>query len=327
MEEFKTTVISYSKDGKPKKDPVFEDSKTSAIKQILLNQADDTILKTDDSLPTAQIQITQKISKTKKQGIEANPQFARIPKFYKKELHRHYLLVWLWVVLTALCVALESWALYAIIDNPTVNNWTALTLIPGLGLCVAFLILYANKYVNYKNEAAHVNFEGKPVTICVRKLYIRLKTAHINVNWFCGLFYVLGLFDIAACFLTAGFLTSSPEFNTWGILDPNVNTKLWEYGGYAMMIAAIVGIVTVFVSFFMHIFLLVTNHARAGKIDSYYSVQIVSDEELKEIKKHKNKRDMIIFFAIVMVLVLVGLLIYRIVKSKKVQNNVTITNV
>lgn len=322
MEEFKTTVISYNKGGKPKPEPVFEDSKTVAIKKILLNQADDTILKPEVSLPTTQIQITQKIPNTKVKGIEANPKASLIPKFYKKELHRHYMLVWLWVALTIACLGLESWALYEIIVAPNVSNWVALTLIPALGLCIAFLILYANKYINYRNEARHVDFEGKPVTICVRKLYIRLKTAHINVNWFCGLFYVLGLFDVAACFLTAGFLT-----NKWGILDPTVNEKLQEYGGYAIMIAAIVGIVVIFISFFMHIFLLVTNHARAGKIDSYYSVQIVSDEELKEIKKHKNKRNMIIFFAIVMVLVLVGLLIYKIVKSKKVQNNVTITNV
>ncbi len=321
MEEFKTTVISYNKNGKPQKDVSFEDSRTSAIEKILYNKTDDAIISPDVSLPTTQIQIRKQLPKgSGRQTIDQiNPNARSMPKFYKKELHRHYLLVWLWAILTTLCVAFETWALIAILQNETVNNWVALTLIPLLSLCIAFLILYANKYINYRNEARCVNFEGKPVTICVRKLYIRLKSAHINANWFCSLFYVLGLYCVGICFMVAGFLTGN-----WGDISPE---NLAQHGGPAILITVICSIIMVFISFFMHIFLLVTNHARAGKIDSYYGVQIVSDEELKEVKKHKNKRDMIIFFAVVMVLVLVGLLIYRLVRARKVQNNVTITNV
>lgn len=321
MEEFKTTVISYNKNGKPQKELNFEDSRTSAIEKILYNQTDDSIIQPDTSLPTTQIQIRKQLPKGegRKTIEQINPKAHLMPKFYKKELHRHYLLVWLWVVLTLLCTALESWALASIIQDPTVSNWVALTLIPLESLCIAFLVVYANKYINYRNEARCVDFEGKPVTICVRKLYIRLKSAHINANWFCSLFYVLGLYCIGISFMVAGFLT-----NNWGDISPE---NLANFGGPAILITVICSIIAIFVSFFMHIFLLVTNHSRAGKIDSYYGVQIVSNDELKDIKKHKNKRDMIIFFAIVMVLVLIGLLIYRIVKSRKVQNNVTITNV
>lgn len=319
MEDCKTTIISYNKTGTPKEEPEFENSRTAAIQRILYNQTDEAIIKPEVSLPTARIQLNKEARKLNRKSIEeVNPHVMVMPKFYKKELHRHYLLVWLWVALTALCLAFEGWALFAIIQNPTVSNWAGLTLIPMFALCVAFLVLYANKYVNYRNEARAVNFEGKPVTVCVRKLYIRLKSAHINVNWFCSLFYIIGLYAIAICFMTAGILTGK-----WGDIS---TANLERFGGPAILITVICAIITIFASFFMHIFLLVTNHSRSGKIDSYYGVQIVSDDELREIKKMKNKRDLIIFFACVMVFVLLGLLIYRIVKSRKVQNNVTITN-
>ncbi|MCQ3908076.1 MAG: hypothetical protein MJ200_00480 [Mycoplasmoidaceae bacterium] len=80
------------------------------------------------------------------------------------------------------------------------------------------------------------------------------------------------------------------------------------------------------IAFFLHVVLLVTNYTRAAKIDNFYSVQIVSDEELTALKKKKNKRDLFIFLAVVMVLVLIGLLIYKLVKSRKVNNTVTINN-
>lgn len=319
MEEFKTTVISYGSNPVQKeKEKII--SKTTAIQKILYNKTDESITRPINSIPATQVQLKKLPKGSARKTIqEINPKSSFMPKFYLKELRRHYMVVWLWVALTIACTALESWALVAILQNETVNNWVALTLIPLEALCIAFLVMYANKYINYRNEARSVDFEGKPVTICVRKLYIRLKSAHINANWFCGLFYVLGLYCVGICYLVAGFLT-----NNWGDISPE---NLAQYGGPAILITVICAIVTVFIAFFMHIFLLVTSHARAGKIDAYYTVQIVSDEELKEIKKQKNKRDMIIFFAIVMILVLVGLLIYRLVKSRKVNNNVTITNV
>ncbi|MCQ3907654.1 MAG: hypothetical protein MJ219_02710 [Mycoplasmoidaceae bacterium] len=80
------------------------------------------------------------------------------------------------------------------------------------------------------------------------------------------------------------------------------------------------------IAFFAHVILLVTNYTRAAKIDSYYSVQIVSDEELRAIKKYKNRRDLYIFIAVVMVLALIGVLIYKLIKSRKVNNTVTINN-
>ncbi|MCQ2748051.1 MAG: hypothetical protein MJ223_02175 [Mycoplasmoidaceae bacterium] len=113
---------------------------------------------------------------------------------------------------------------------------------------------------------------------------------------------------------------------TFGVLDPNFIAYQGTCGA-SLLISVIVSATVMIVAFFMHVILLVTNYTRAAKIDSFYSVQIVSDDELTKLKKKKNKRDMIIFLAVVMILILIGLIIYRTVKSKKVNNNtVTINN-
>jgi flagellar basal body-associated protein FliL len=43
----------------------------------------------------------------------------------------------------------------------------------------------------------------------------------------------------------------------------------------------------------------------------------VTNEEIAQIKKNKNKRDLFIFLGVVLTLVLIGLLIYKLIKRKK----------
>ena len=46
MEELKTTIISYNKGQTAKQAPAIKESKTSAIKQILLNQLSNLVIQT-----------------------------------------------------------------------------------------------------------------------------------------------------------------------------------------------------------------------------------------------------------------------------------------
>ena len=65
----------------------------------------------------------------------------------------------------------------------------------------------------------------------------------------------------------------------------------------------------------------------AEKVIAYEkTMAALSDEELRALKKNKNKRDLYIFLAVVMVIALVGVLIYKLVKRKKVNNTVTINS-
>lgn len=324
-EEFKTTVITYDeRQPEVKTEVVQKDTQKSNIQNVLFNVTT-KVPHVTESLPAVEVEQTQQTSKVDLRGVEKiNANSAAFPKFYIKEYKRSFRLVVMWAILTLICTALEVWAMVAIIINPNVSNWTMLTLIPAITLCIAFLIVYINNWLNFRNEARNVDFnQGKIPTISVMKLYKRLKTAHINVNWFCGLTYVAGGLAILITYIVGLAISIKQGQAQWGVLDP----KFYEQTcGPALLITVIVCASAMIIAFILHVVLLVTNYVRAGKIDSFYSVQIVSDEELTALKKKKNKRDLFIFLAVVMVIALIGLLIYKIVKSKKVNNTVTINN-
>ena len=318
--EFKTTVITYDKSENEASEPKVEveQQQKSAVHNVLFNITT-KVPHVEETLPTVKVQEpsqTKKIDLTPAEQINKKASF--IPSFYRKELHRSFRIFIVWIALTLLCIALESWAAVAIVHNSGVSNWTMLTLIPALVLCIAFTVVYGNNWNNFRNEARNVDFsKQKAVTTNVLKLYKRLKTAHINVNWMCFLTYVGGGLSILITYIVAWAVSKE-----WGVLTPSAFDP--ENPAYIWTVA--ICATAMISAFILHVVLLVTNYVRAGKIDSFYSVQIVSDEELALLKKQKNKRDAIIFVAVICIIVLIGFLIYRLIKNRQVQNNVTITN-
>ena len=317
--EYKTTVITYDKSEQTpvvEQEQKIEQQEKNAVHNVLFNITT-KVPHVEETLPTTKVVTskTQKVDLTPVEKQNKNAKF--MPSFYRKELHRSFRLFISWLILTLICIALETWAAIAIAKS-NVNNWAMLTLIPALVLCIAFTVVYANNWVNFRNEARNVDFsKQKAVTTNVIKLYKRLKTAHINVNWMCFLTYVAGGLSILITYIIAWAIS-----HKWGVLTPSK----FPTQGSAFLVTVIVCSAAMIIAFLFHVVLLVTNYVRAGKIDSFYGVQIVSDEELALLKKHKNKRDAIIFAAVICILILIGFLIYRLIKNRKVQNNVTITN-
>jgi hypothetical protein len=58
-----------------------------------------------------------------------------------------------------------------------------LSLLPCIILTLSFLVIYTNNFIDFRNEAKNVDFQKeKVITINIKKLYMRLKTAYININ-------------------------------------------------------------------------------------------------------------------------------------------------
>lgn len=317
-DEFKTTVITFDKNednSVVEQEQKAEQQEKAAVQNLLFNITT-KVPHVEESLPTTKVELpTKKIDLKPVEKVNANAKF--LPSFYKQELRRFFRLFITWICIFLGCLGLEIWAIVAIAKNTNVSNWAMLTMIPPFVLTLGFLIVYGNNYKNFKAEANNVDFsKEKVVTNNVSKLYKRLKTAHINVNWMCLLTYVGGGLAILIDYIIAWAIS-----RTWGNLSPELLN-----GNPAFLITLIVCSAAMILAFILHVTLLVTNYVRAGKIDAFYAVQIVSDDELTLLKKQKNKRDAIIFAAVILLIALIGWLIYRLVKNKKVQNNVTITN-
>ncbi len=252
-----------------------------------------------------------------KSFLKRNKNFSFIPKFYIHEYKRFMALFILWLIINVIVVSLSSWASIVIINSAHISNWVMLTLLPCIILTLSFLVIYTNNFIDFRNEAKNVDFQKeKVITINIKKLYMRLKTAYININWFCALSYILSCFVILIVYLVAWSMTfrwdSGPK---WGIL----NDGRFQYNPIFLIIV-ISAVTWIFLTFIFHVSSLVSCYVRSNKIDHFYSIQIIPSDEINMLKKKKNHRDAIIFMAFIAIIVLIGLYIYRTIKTKKTNN-------
>lgn len=258
-----------------------------------------------------------------KQISKVNKNFASFPKFYLRELKHYRNLVIVWICIVLACFGGCAFALFKIFDNVNINNWVGLILAPWPILVFAFLFIAISNYLNFRSEAKVVDFsKEKLVTKNIKKLYLRLKTGYININWMCGLVYALSGLVIAFNYLVA-LLINTIEISDGKMIIgaaskiPPDGNILFACGSNIQFVILIVAATSAFVAFLLHIILIVSNYVRTNKIDAFFTVQIVSDEELTTLKKYKNKRDFIIFFALVATFVLVFILIYKAIKKRQ----------
>lgn len=236
-------------------------------------------------------------------------QFASyFPKFYKKETKNALIMFCVWLSLLAVSLGVIGYGIYAVLKSHD-SNWLCLLFIPPFLILAGVFVVYTGRYFNFRSEAKTINFKDeKTLSINVQKLYKRLKTGHINVNWMCLTSYVVfGLF-ILFVFIVAKILNGT-KFGTW---DPS---KLG--GDYIYEILFFSGLAALIITGLLHVGLLVCNYLRAARIENFYNFMIVNQEELNVIKKQKNKRDLIIFLTSCLVIGVIIYLIYKLVKRNK----------
>lgn len=237
-----------------------------------------------------------------------NKNYVFFPKFYLKELKGYFRLSIFWFIVIILWFIFGSITFHFIVKNPKVNNALALFLLPSIIFLFILFVRFFIIFLNYFNEAKTIDFSrGKIVSVSVNKLYKRLKSAHININWMCLLSYILSLWTIIINYFSA-WIISKAKFG-----DISYQTHFH----HVHLVLLFLPISVISLTLFLHITLLITNYFRAMRIDNYYGVQIVSDSDINEIKKIKNKRNFIIFFTLALLFVFIIILIIRHFKKRK----------
>lgn len=237
-----------------------------------------------------------------------NKNYAFFPKFYLKELRGYFRLSIFWLIAIIIWFILGSITFHFILKNPKVNNFLSLFLLFGVIFLLILFIRFFTIYFNYFNEAKTIDFsKGKIVSVNVNKLYKRLKSAHININWMCLLSYVLCLWTIIINYFSA-WIIGKAKFG-----DISYQTHCH----HVHLVLLFLPISVILLTLFLHIILLITNYFRATRIDNFYGVQIISDNDINEIKKNKNKRDFIIFFTLGLLFVFIIILIIRHFRKKR----------
>jgi hypothetical protein len=198
-----------------------------------------------------------------------------------------------------------------------VSWWLAIILVPTFFIISASLIVYADRFYHFRSEAKTINFkESKASTLNIQKLYKRLKVGHINVNWLSGLTYaVSGIVFLVVAFTFVAVYGSWSQFGKFW-------TYLGKYGNGAQsydityftisLICAIAFFGTILLQFSMLIF----NYIRTSRIENFYGFMIIPQEDIDNLKKKKNRRDLIIFLCIVITVIFAGFVIYKLLKRK-----------
>ena len=263
----------------------------------------------------------KKESVVKNTNIEKiNPYYSYMPKFYKSEIgHARFafiLALALFLIILVGSAVLITFSLTKWADN--VSPYVLILLIIPNGITSVLLAISTNRYRSFLFEAKSINFrDEKVLSINVQKLYRRLKTSWIDITWFSCLVYVLMLLGILVDAIVVIFAqTPHLKFaDFWAAKDGGNYTYLACFWAFLTLI----GLTAI-----NHILSCIGNYLRASNIDNYYNFSVVDPLEIAEIKKRKNKRDLIIFFAVTGTIIFLTWLIVHLILKKR-QEKVPVT--
>ncbi|WP_027119535.1 MSC_0882 family membrane protein [[Mycoplasma] testudinis] len=234
------------------------------------------------------------------------------PKFYEKELK--YAFKGLLGALFILLLFVGGLVATVLSISAYHRSWHLLWLMIPLALVALYAVYHGiNNYLSLRSESQQIEFgryERVP-SANVIKIYRRTRTGYLNLNWFGAGIYLVGFLIIISTLTTAwayNLIQSATQINQFGAIQIYATNDWWPL--YVIIGTGLVlGLYLLF-----HVYNLIKNHHRATAINNYYGKEVVSEADITTIKRGINKRDAIIFVAIVCLLSLIGVFVYKFVR-------------
>ncbi len=279
-------------------------------------QTNEQVASSVEQNTASSIQVNQPQEKQKKKRhlSEINRFYSFIPTFYLKELRnaKFSFFTCLVIFLSYLIGAGIFSALVLTKVVSGVDPYSLLLLIPFFIFSLVTLVINANRFRNFNNEAKDINFrDDKVLSTNIQRLYRRLKTSYIDINWFSALSYVLLLLTMLVDSIMVMFAIEKQRL-------PFADFYTAYAKGQATYIIVFYACVA-FIFFILtsQITLILLNYLRATNIENFYNYMIIDANEIQTIKRKKNIRDLVIFCVIVGSIVFLIWLVFRIIRNKK----------
>lgn len=295
-----------------------------ARRQDLTTHQINTMQFAEDRLTKVQREVEleekQKPKQSKGSLKSTNPYYGYIPRFYLKEL-RNVKTIFIALLTMFLLVTIGIVTLIAVTFATDLqedyNPWVLLLFIPLEAVLLALTIVNGNRFRNFHTEARDINFKNdKVLSINVQKTYRRLKTSHVDLNWFCSLGYIILLLIMLVDAIVVMWGPGDPKFGDFNTAAKN--------GNYTYLIVFWVSVAVLLVVFLCHLGALVFNYLRASNIENYYNYMIVDANELAELKKKKNRRDLFIFLTVLLSVIFLIWFIIHLIRGKKNETKVVV---
>lgn len=201
----------------------------------------------------------------------------------------------------------------------------ALILIPSICALVSVSINYHFIIKEYKRSLN--NFDSNYVSNIIQRIYKKIFITNINLNWFIFYIFITALFAILLVFIITYFKglwefggNLAPSF---GNIDPNQWAKngleISKFGIFPELNKITVIVVSTVVGFLFifQIVILFMNTIRMKRIESTYTTNILSEDEIVALKHAANKRNFIIFCVLTIMFGLILLIVYFLLRRKK----------
>lgn len=255
------------------------------------------------------------------------------PKFFKFE--KNYLLLKLLIavlftlggIIGIVIIVLNNYYYHSITN--TINNGyyvlASLILLPSICSLISTSINYHFILKEYKKSLS--SFDSNYVSNIIQKIYKKIFITNINLNWFIFYIFITALFAILLVFIITYF-KGLWEFG--GNLAPsfgNIDPKQWAKNGFEISkfgifpelnkITIIVVSTIVAFLFIFQIAILFMNTIRMKRIESTYTTNVLSEDEIVALKHAANKRNFIIFCVLTIMFGLILLIVYFLLRRKK----------
>lgn len=245
-----------------------------------------------------------------------------IPAIYQTELKYSFFMACFWFsLLTAMVMSCLVLLILFLTYDPW-NDYSKLYLLSYLPLG-AFLSYkaIANFYLHHKLKLELKHLKPDPLAINIpinmQKLFLKLKVAYLNLNWFGFLLYViLGLTMLISAIAVIFCANPHLAFGDFTTADS------LGYIGYGIVFYLAMSLMICLIVY--HVCSLISNHLRTERIMSFYQHNIVDKDELIKLKRHINIRNFIITLIVLGLIPLLVWLMFKFFKKKPATSSIIV---
>ncbi|MCV3728419.1 hypothetical protein OF376_01390 [Ureaplasma miroungigenitalium] len=254
-------------------------------------------------------------------------QNTKTPDFYEKEKYSSLWKLSFWVFLMGLIVGVIAYFIYKVVEE-NFTPWIFLPFLMMFVVCFCMTLSVSSDYRNFKREGKNLSqsLDACNTSNFILKIYKKLVTAPIIINWIsASLYLVLGfciLFTFLLTYLINLINNGAIHLNeiSFGdlriIKDPvnlnnpqNVKTPLYAVISFGTLLCFV---------FVTHLMMITSAKIRLDRMNVYYTQPIITNEDELKLKQSAFKKGLIVFCILLVIIGIILLVIYLVAfKHKK----------
>ncbi|MCV3743596.1 hypothetical protein OF377_01675 [Ureaplasma sp. ES3154-GEN] len=325
----------YSINNQNEQNQIFFQVQALQQENLLLKQQNQILLQQQNNILTPAASATER--NTEPEVIHPTKAFVmdvqtndRIPDFYFKEMKMSIWKFSFWIVMMFCLLGGISYFIYEVVVNKF-SPWIFLPFLVAMVFSFFLFLMGLSDYRNFKRENKNVSqsLDVLNTSNFLLKVYKKLVTAPIVINWTAASLYLVLGFSILFTFIFTYLINlinngaihiSHISFSNLVLIqnpndlnDPiNRQTPMYAVIGFGTLLCFV---------FISHLMLVTSAKIRLDRINVYYKEPIITNDDELKLKQSAFKKGLIVFCILLVIIGLILLIIYLVVfRNKRYRN-------